>query len=73
MNCKNFYDGQDIPLGLSMAMAQNPQAMSYFAKLTAAEKQAVINEAKHVSSKAQMQQMAETMAHNETPIFNSFQ
>ena len=39
------YSPQDIPLGLSMAMAQNAMAFDAFAKLTTAQKQQLIKKA----------------------------
>ena len=73
MNGKNFYDGQEIPLGLSMALAQNPLAFEYFAKLTTQQKQDIINSSKQVRSKAEMQQLTDSMAHSEYPFYGGFQ
>ena len=47
-------NSQDLPLGLSMAMAQRPEAMERFAALPEAERQAVIDAARAATSKAEM-------------------
>lgn len=44
----------DLPLGLGMALAQDTVAMERFATLSEAEKQAVIDRAHAVRSKAEM-------------------
>ena len=44
----------DLPLGMSMALAQDSAAMERFAALPEAEKQAVIDGAHAVRSKAEM-------------------
>lgn len=72
MNGKNFADGQDIPLGLSMAMAQNPLAFDYFAKLSAQQKQDIIDSSKKVRSKHEMQELTDTLAHGEIPSRSRF-
>lgn len=45
----------DLPLGMGMALAQDTAAMERFASLPDAEKQAVIDGAHAVRSKAEMQ------------------
>ena len=45
----------DLPLGMGMALAQDTAAMERFASLPDAQKQAVINGAHAVRSKAEMQ------------------
>lgn len=44
----------DLPLGLGMALAQDTVAMERFATLSEAEKQAIIDRAHAVRSKAEM-------------------
>lgn len=46
---------KDLPLGLGMALAQNQDAMERFARLSEAEKQAVVAGAHAVRSKSEMQ------------------
>lgn len=72
MYANNFSQGQDIPLGLSMAMAQSPSAISYFGSLTAQQKQTVINSAHSINSKAEMKQLVDSLAHNEMPNNQTF-
>jgi len=67
MNSKGFADGQDIPLGLSMAMAQNPLAFDYFAKLTTQQKQDIINDSKKVRTRSEMHAFTDSLAHGEIP------
>lgn len=72
MDKRNFTNGQDIPLGLSMAMAQNPQAMDYFSHLDAAGKQQIINATHNVHSKAEMQELVNNMSNSdENNVTNS--
>ncbi len=65
MNAKKFSSGQDIPLGLSMAMAQNPLAYDYFSKLTSQQRQDIIDSSKKVRSRAQMRELTDRLAHGE--------
>ena len=44
-------NSQDLPLGLSMAMAQRPEAMERFAALPEAERRAVVDQARAARSK----------------------
>ena len=44
----------ELPLGLGMALAQNPQAMARFSSLTEAQQQAIIDGAHAVRSKQEM-------------------
>lgn len=44
----------DLPLGLGMALAQDVAAMERFANLPEAEKQAIVDRAHAVQSKAEM-------------------
>ena len=72
MDKRNFTNGQDIPLGLGMAMAQNSKAMDYFAHLDSAGKQQIINQAHNVRSKKEMQAFVNNMADfNETAVTDS--
>lgn len=53
---KNYVDGNGIPLGFGMALAQNSTAMNYFSSLTEQEKRQVIDNCHGVSSKSEMRQ-----------------
>ena len=46
----------EMPIGLSMALALNPEAMEKFATLTKAQKQEIINGTHSIKSKEEMQQ-----------------
>ncbi|SHO52723.1 hypothetical protein [Anaerocolumna xylanovorans] len=59
---KNYTDGPEIPLGLGMALAQNLNAMNYFASLDDSGKQQVINGTHSVSSKSEMKQYVSNLA-----------
>ena len=58
---KPVYSSQDIPLGLSMAMAQNTLAFDTFAKLTPAQKQKLIKDSSAASTPCEMQQLVDNM------------
>ena len=58
---KNFTTAPDIPMGLGMALAQNIEAMNFFASLTPAQKQAVINYTHTISSKEEMQAYVDSL------------
>lgn len=45
---KKMLDYNNIPVGLSMALAQNTGALEHFAKMTDAERHSVINKARCV-------------------------
>ena len=50
----DFTYGHDIPMGLGMALMQNPPAFNYFANLSAQEQQAVIDHTHFIRSKQEM-------------------
>ena len=45
MKNNSFAHGQELPLGLSMALAQVPAAYAYFAKLDPLQRQQIIDSA----------------------------
>lgn len=47
-------DNYEMPLGLGMALAQNPEAMQKFASLNENKKREIINGTHSVSSKDEM-------------------
>lgn len=72
MNKRNLSNGQELPLGLGMAMAQNTKAMDYFSHLDTAGKQQIINQAHNVHSKKEMQEFVNNLAnYQETAITDS--
>ncbi len=61
MDKRNFSNGQDLPLGLSMALSQNPDAMNHFAQLSSGEKQDIIARTHQIQSKGEMKQLVQNM------------
>ncbi|BCJ98235.1 hypothetical protein [Anaerocolumna chitinilytica] len=59
---KNYTDGPEIPLGLGMALAQNINAMNYFAALDDTGKRQVIDGTHSVRSKSEMKQYVSNLA-----------
>lgn len=51
----------ELPLGLSMALAQHPEAMAHFSSLTEEEQQAIIDGAHAVRSKQEMRAFVENL------------
>lgn len=58
INMKNY----DMPLGLGMALAQNPAAMKAFSDMPESRKAEVINGTHTVNSKSEMKQYVENIA-----------
>lgn len=52
----------DIPLGLGMALAQNVPAFEEFANMSETQRRAVIEGARKVSSKQEMQSYVENIS-----------
>ena len=63
---KPVYSPQDIPLGLSMAMAQNVMAFDVFAKLSPVQKQQLIKDSSNAHSPQEMQQLVDNMTSSGT-------
>ena len=55
MEHKNYTNGDGIPLGFGMALAQNKKAMDYFSTLSESERQEIITGTHGISSKNEMQ------------------
>lgn len=49
--------GKELPLGFGMALAQNEAAMQQFESMTDSEKQALLQQARGVNSKREMQHL----------------
>jgi 2,3-bisphosphoglycerate-independent phosphoglycerate mutase len=60
---------KELPLGLGMALAQNENAMRRFEALGEEEKQAVIDRARAVSSKREMESLVSGLADDDAPRF----
>ena len=50
-----------LPLGFSLALAQNPQAMQVFANLSETKRQEILQKTHTVSSKAEMQELVDRL------------
>lgn len=50
-------DGNDIPLGMGMAFAENLSALTKFASLAPAKQQEMIERAHSITSKQEMQEL----------------
>ncbi len=56
---------QDLPMGLGMALAQNPAAMQYFSNLSNEQQQEIINHTHQIQSRREMHQYVQSLAeHN---------
>jgi len=55
----------ELPLGLGMALARNEAAMHRFESLSETEKQAILNQAHNVHSKAEMRQLVSGLSDRE--------
>lgn len=59
----------DLPLGFSMALAQNPQALARFAELTDAQRQALISHTHAIGSRKEMKAFVASLADNTNQYF----
>ena len=55
-------DRNELPLGFSFALAQNPQAMKVFSNLPNDEQHQVLQKAHHVASKSEMQALVHDLS-----------
>ena len=55
--------GPEVPMGLGMGLARDLEAMQYFASLSPAERQAVIDRTHAIQSKQEMQSFVHSLAH----------
>ena len=55
---------QDIPIGFTFALAENPEALSYFVSLSEEQKQRVLEQTHKIHSKSEMQAFAGNFAKN---------
>ena len=58
-------EGPDVPLGLGLTLAQNAQALSRFAALSADQKQQMIDHTHQIDSKKEMQAYVEQFVRGE--------
>lgn len=60
----NYVNGEDVPLGLGMALAQDADAMAYFASLTKEERRKVIERTHGIGSKEEMRSYVSSLGKN---------
>lgn len=65
MKSKDSNGKGDVPLGLGMALAQNPQALQAYAALSESQRDAVLQSARSVSSRQEMAVMVQRLADGE--------
>ena len=53
----NLLNNDEIPVGLSMALAENLHAMERFGNMNESERQAFINRSRNVNSKQEMRSL----------------
>lgn len=63
---------QDIPIGLTFALAENPDALKYFVSLSEEQKQRIIEESHKIHSKSEMQAFAGNFAKNNSSSKTGF-
>ena len=56
-------DFYKVPIGFGMALAVNEPAMNAYAKMTEAQKQAILNRAHNVRSEKEMHDLVNSLAH----------
>lgn len=57
----NYANNPEMPMGLGMALAQNLQAMEYFAALPPEQQNAVIEQTHSIHSKNEMQEFVRNL------------
>jgi hypothetical protein len=62
----DYQYGADIPLGLGIALAQNPGALKIFASLPEAQKRQIIAQTHGIESKEEMQSFVALLTEVET-------
>ena len=58
---KNYANGPEIPMGLGMALAQNREAMDYYASLSKAEQESIIKHTHEINSKQEMKAYVQSL------------
>lgn len=54
-------DHQELPIGFTMELAQHPDILNQFSRLSKPEQDSVINGARQVTSREEMRNYVETM------------
>jgi len=60
----NYANGPEIPMGLGMALAQNNEALNYFASLSPDEQRNIMSHTHDINSKQEMQQYVSSLVKN---------
>ncbi|MGI6261921.1 MAG: hypothetical protein ACOYJR_08800 [Acutalibacteraceae bacterium] len=60
----------ELPMGFSMALAQNPQALARFAEMTEKQRMAVINHTHAIGSKSEMRAFVADLAEGSSGFLN---
>ncbi len=55
-------DRKDLPLGFSMALAQQPEAMQKFSNMSQSQKEKILSEIHNINSKSEMQTFVANLA-----------
>ncbi len=55
-------DFREVPIGFSMALAQNEAAVNAYAMMTRAQKKAILDKAHHARSEREMQSIVDALA-----------
>lgn len=55
----NAYNNYDMPMGFSFQLGMNPKAMDVYANLNDEEKRQVVEAARNVTTKSEMNQIVE--------------
>ena len=62
-------DGRDLPMGFSMALGQNVDAMQAFTSLSLQEQQNIVDRTHQIKSKSEMQRFVQSLAENKQNFF----
>lgn len=58
---QNFVNGEGVPLGFGMALAQNPDAMDVFSGLTEEQRKGILDKTRHIRSKEEMRSFVDSL------------
>lgn len=65
MNFQNYYrqnhKSEELPLGLSVSLAENAEALAYFARLTSAKRQEIAERSRDITTQQEMRQYVSSL------------
>ncbi len=61
---ENIFKNTEIPMGFSMALAQNLPAMQYFAGLSENQRNQIVKQTHQIQSKEEMQSFVSSLTKN---------